>query len=93
MELGDGRSIPALHKHVAALEMNVSLGQLLRWSAQYRWTEQAKKTTAAIAAEVEETLLEDSVAWAQKQICALRVIQTKFIVSIGGFDPNFRGAA
>jgi hypothetical protein len=90
VELGDGRSIPALHRHVTALEMNVSLRQLLRWSAQYRWTEQAKKTTAVIAAKVEELMLEDSVAWARKQITALRAIQTKFIESIDAFDPDFR---
>src|ERR1035438_8137761 len=67
VELGDGRSIPALYRHTTALGMEVSLRQLLRWSAQYRWTEHAKKTTAVIAAKVEELMLEDSVAWARKQ--------------------------
>jgi hypothetical protein len=90
VELGDERSIPALHRHVTALEMHVSLRQLLRWSAQYRWTEQAKKTTAVIAAKVEEAMLEDSVAWGRKQIIALRGIQAKFIEGIDGFDPDFR---
>jgi hypothetical protein len=90
IELGYGRSIPALHRHVTALEMNVSLRQLLRWSAQYRWTEQAKKTVAAVAAKVEAAMLEDSVAWARKQIIALRAIQTKFIEGIEGFEPDFR---
>jgi hypothetical protein len=90
VELGDGRSIPALHRHVTALGLEVSLRQLLRWSAQYRWTEQAKKTTADIAAKVEEAMLDDSIVWARKQITALRAIQMKFIESIEGFDPDFR---
>ena len=90
VEMGDGRSIPALHRRVTVLEMNVSLRQLLRWSAQYRWTEQAKKTTAVVAAKVEEAMLEDSVAWARKQIAALRAIQTKFIERIDGYEPDFR---
>jgi hypothetical protein len=90
VELGDARSIPALHRHVTALGAEVSLRQLLRWSAEYRWTEQAKKTTAVIAAKVEEAMLEDSVAWARKQVIALRAIQTKFIDSIDVFDPDFR---
>jgi hypothetical protein len=90
VELGDGRNIPALHRHLTALEMGVSLRQLLRWSAQYRWTDQAKKTTADIAAKVEEAMLEDGITWARKQIAALRAIQAKFIESIDGFDPNFR---
>jgi len=90
IELGEGRSIPALHKHVAALGMNVSLRQLLRWSAQYRWTKQAKKTAAVVAAKCEEAMLEDSVSWARKQITALRAIQAKFIESIDGFEPDFR---
>jgi hypothetical protein len=90
VELGERRSIPALHREVAALEMNVSLRQLLRWSAQHRWTEQTKKTTAVVAGKVEEAMIEDSVAWARKQIVALRAIQAKFIESIEGFDPDFR---
>jgi hypothetical protein len=90
VEMGDGRNIPALYRHVTALGLEVSLRQLLRWSAQYRWTEQAKKTTAVIAAKVEEAMIEDGVAWARKQIAALRAIQLKFIESIDAFDPDFR---
>jgi hypothetical protein len=90
VELGDKRSIPALNRHVTALGMQVSLRQLLRWSAEYRWTDQANKTTAVVAAKLEDAMLEDSVAWARKQIVALRAIQAKFIESIDGFEPDFR---
>jgi hypothetical protein len=90
VELGGRRSIPALYKHVAGLGMNVSLRQLLRWSAQYRWTQQAKKTAAVVSAKVEEAMIEDSVAWSRKQLVALRAIQAKFIQGIESFDPDFR---
>jgi hypothetical protein len=90
IELGEGRSIPALHRQVTALEINVSLRQLLRWSAHYRWTKQAKKTTAVVAAKIEEAMIEDSVARVRKVIAGLRTIQDRFIEGIDALDPDFR---
>jgi hypothetical protein len=94
VELGNGRSIPKLHKRAEALDLGVSLRQLLRWSHRYAWAKQAERTTQVIAQKTEAVLLEDSITHNRRVVASLREFQERFIerLAIDPTDPNLTEA-
>ena len=105
VELGPGRTTNKLLAVTEKMGLPVTLRQIRRWSEQWKWHTIADQQSHAVAARVEEAMVEDSVARNKKLISAYRKLQDRFIKKLEiepddmtlseekramAFDPDFK---